>query len=148
MDSSTQDKEFGSLLLTDCTSTVNRFSTTSCLQPFLLWWFWRWGLAFCPGWTRLQSSYFTVGWQGCNTTPSFFPSRWGLANFFVCADLEPQSSWFQSPKNLRDRCSPQPQLYLLKWGLIQEWPQTTILWISASQVIRIIGVGHQHLATI
>jgi hypothetical protein len=50
-------------------------------NPFLLWLFWRQGLAFCPGWPGPLSSYLCfpplLGWQVCSTVPSFFSVEMG-----------------------------------------------------------------------
>jgi hypothetical protein len=45
-------------------------------QPLLLWFFWRWGRAFCPGWSGLISSYFqlpvTAGMMGTHHHTQLF----------------------------------------------------------------------------
>jgi hypothetical protein len=38
-----------------------------------------------------------------------------------------------------------PNLLSLRWGFVNILPGIAILWISASQVSRIIGVSHQCL---
>jgi hypothetical protein len=36
--------------------------------------------------------FLPLGYQVCATTPSFFPLKWGVTNFFVQGDLNPQFS--------------------------------------------------------
>jgi hypothetical protein len=90
-----------------------------------------------------------VGWQVCVTIPSFYPLRWGIANFpgwlgtiirlisafpviwdFRCMDTVP-SYWL-----------------ILAWTFCPSCSQIPIL-TSFSQVARIIGVvSHWHLTKI
>jgi uncharacterized membrane protein len=71
-------------------------------------------LAFCLGWPGPWFSYFcflpSLGWQVSGMTPSFFPLKWDLVNFFAQSGLEQWSS--QS----------QPSMYL---GMsAHSWPGT------------------------
>jgi hypothetical protein len=71
---------------------------------------------FCSGYVGERLSFFAqeglnhdppilcfllpLGWQVCTTTPSLFPLRWGLANFFAQVGLEPWCSQSQPPNIL------------------------------------------------
>jgi hypothetical protein len=77
----------------------------------------------------------------------FFPLRWALESFF-CFELV----WNCSLPHLNLLCSWDNRytlLYLtigwdgISWNFWLGWPQTVILPISASHVVRITGVNHQ-----
>jgi hypothetical protein len=64
----------------------SRLSTslaTFC-QPFVLWLFWRWGLAFCPGWPGPWPSYFILPTRAevRSSWSSFFLLKRSLTSFF------------------------------------------------------------------
>jgi hypothetical protein len=87
-------------------------------------------------------------WQAHTTTPSFFPLRWGFANFL------PRLTWNHGHLSLSscvawdDRQVPLcPGISWdgISWITCWGWPQTSILLISASHIARITGVSPWHL---
>jgi hypothetical protein len=95
---------------------------------------------FFPGQPGLCFSYFTLPTvAGMTAThPAFFPLGWKLFAWnHDPLDLSLLSSWGWQV------CTTAPN-FSLRCGLCPGWPQTTVLLISASKVVRIIGVSHWH----
>jgi hypothetical protein len=90
-----------------------------------------------------------MGLQGCTTMLSFYLLRlgWGSHELFIAqADLKLQSSRSQPP--VLFGTAGMPLHPAIGWDWVSQtfcsgWPQTLILPISASQVIRITGVSHE-----
>jgi hypothetical protein len=118
------------------------------LQPFLLWFFWTYGLAFLPepAWTSIPLFYIFC-YSGMTDMPQFFLLRWDLKKFSARASLEPWSSWCHLLYSWDNRHMPQHPL------LVEVGSRELFAWaglelqslISAFQVTRITGVSHQCL---
>jgi hypothetical protein len=90
----------------------------------------------------------SLGWQACATMLSFFPLRWGLANFLL--GLPGTMIFLILVSCIAGMISIRPctQLLVEIWSqtFCLDWPQTVILLISASQVARITGMNYWWLA--
>jgi hypothetical protein len=114
---------------------------------------------FCTSWPGLWSSYFKLTNIARMTGAHhygqlFFPEMEVLQTFLFCLGWHEfvilQISDYHIAKG--DKCT--PLCLLIGWDGISliylfdpGWPETVILSISASQITRIIGVGHQYQAS-